>query len=146
MREDVMALEPTTMIFDGTCVLCNRATAFVLAHEKDPHLHFVAVRSERGKQLADAHGLSEDDMDRSFVVIHRGQLYKRSAAAFLLMKHLRAPYRWLQVLRVFPRALGDALYDVVARNRYRWFGKQDHCTLPPEGQRDRFWDDRAPPD
>lgn len=133
----------TTMIFDGTCVLCNRSVAFILAHETDDMIEFVAVRSGRGRALAQEYGFSDLDLDRSFVVIENGRPYLRSEAAFIIAKYLKAPYRWLGVLRVFPKALRDTVYMIIARNRYRWFGQQEQCFLLPVSHRERFWDDHT---
>lgn len=126
------------VIFDGTCVLCNGWVAFLLRHERDDLTRFATTQSAEGQELGWQFGFSASDMKRSFVVIDGDSALTKSDAALSLLTHLRRPYRWLQITRLVPRVVRDAVYDLIARNRYRWFGRLEECALPSSGQRHRF--------
>ena len=98
-----------------------------------PVLHFFGV----SKRLLNEYNLPLQDFD-SFILIDGGLLYKRSAAALALYNKLGWQWKWTQIFRVVPRVLRDYLYDVFARNRYRFFGKKEQCMIPTPEVRDRF--------
>lgn len=123
-------------LFDGVCNLCNGSVRFILAHEAAASIRFAAVQSSAGRHLLDQLGLPE--MPDTFVFIEDGRAFYRSQAALRIARHFRAPWRWLYLLRVVPRPVADRLYDLVARNRYRWFGKRDLCLIPSPAHAGRF--------
>lgn len=127
------------MLFDGVCVLCSRGVRFVLRHERDHAILFAPMQSRAGQMLLARHGLPPRDWD-SFVLIDGDRALIRSRAAFAVARHLRAPWRWLGITAVVPRPLADRFYDWIARNRYRWFGRNDACFLPAPAERARFLD------
>lgn len=127
------------MLFDGVCALCSRGVRFVLRHERDHTIVFAAMQSRAAQMLLARHGLSPTDWS-SFVLIEDGRVLMRSQAAGAVARHLRAPWRWLGVYGVLPRGLADRLYDWVAGNRYRWFGRKDYCAVAGSLQRERFLD------
>ncbi|MEL6979405.1 MAG: DCC1-like thiol-disulfide oxidoreductase family protein [Pseudomonadota bacterium] len=128
----------TIILFDADCVLCSAWVRFLLRHERAPRSRFVSAWSEEGRRLAQAHGLTVADLDETFLVIRNEVALTRSDAALALTEELRAPVRWLGVGWWIPRALRDWLYDRIARNRYRWFGRKEMCVAPPPEQRHRF--------
>ncbi|NIA68395.1 thiol-disulfide oxidoreductase DCC family protein [Pelagibius litoralis] len=125
------------MLFDGVCVLCNGSMQFVLRHERMPTFHFAPIQSPPGRQALIAYGQAVEDWD-SVVVIDDGTVYLKSDAALRIARGLKAPWSWLTILRVLPRGLRDWFYDRVARNRYRLFGRYDHCMVPGPDLRRRF--------
>ena len=129
---------PPTMIFDGECVLCSGTVQLVLRHERAPVLQFTTTQSAAGRLLAARHGIAADDLDLTFVLIDGDAALVRSDAALRVAAHLRAPWRWLGILRLVPRGLRDAAYCAVARRRYRLFGRREACFLPAPEQRHRF--------
>lgn len=126
------------LVFDTDCVLCSGVVAFILAHERAPILHFAGAWSDAGLALAARHGFSRSDLQETFLVIEGDRVLARSEAALEVVGHLRAPWRWFNILRLVPRPLRDAAYTAVARRRYRWFGRRQDCTLVPPGERHRF--------
>jgi len=110
---------------------------FVLRHERAPEFHFAPIQSPPGRQALIAHGQAVEDWD-SVVVIDDGRVYLKSDAALRIARGLKAPWSWLGILRVLPRGLRDWFYDRVARNRYRLFGRYDHCMVPGPDLRRRF--------
>jgi len=122
------------LFYDGTCKLCSRSVNFVLRHEKQAVLHFASLDSDCAQQHLPAEGLPD-----SLVLLHKGKLYIESDAAFLLASYLKLPYRLLRLFRIFPNFLANPVYRIIARNRYRWFGRETgSCIVPTEGQRGRF--------
>ncbi len=124
-------------LFDGVCVLCSRGVQYTLRHERAPAIRFIAIQSDAGQRLAAAHGIDPED-PATFLFIEKGRALEKSDAVIALSRYLKGPAQALAVLRVLPKPLRDWLYDVLARNRYRIFGKSQHCLLPPPGQQDRF--------
>lgn len=136
-RGIVRPMEQPVILYDGACGLCDRTVRFVLKHERSPWCRFAALQSPAGSALVRAAGRDPERLDTVYLWTGRA-LLERSAAALEIARHLRAPWRWLYVFRVLPRAWRDALYDVVARSRYRWFGRRDLCLIPRDLDRDRF--------
>lgn len=126
------------VLFDTDCVLCSGMPAFVLAHERDPTLRFAGAWSAAGLAIAAEHGLTRDDLHRTMLVVAGGKALIRSDAALEIARHLRAPWSGLLILRGIPRPVRDLTYELVARNRYRLFGRRDACFVVPLGQRHRF--------
>lgn len=127
----------TFVVFDAECVLCNSWVNFILRHEKDNVIRFATTQSPAGIKLAHDVGVSAADLHHSYLVIENDNPLFKSNAGLALLTHLKAPYRWLRIYRIIPRPIRDWGYDLVARNRYRWFGQQI-CFIPPPEQRHRF--------
>ena len=125
------------VLFDGVCNLCHGVVRFVLARDRAARFRFAPLQSELGRALLVRHGLDVDALD-TFVVVDAAGAHTRSDAALRLAVGLGPPWSWLGPLRALPRWLRDALYDRVARSRYRWFGRLEACPAPPAGWRDRF--------
>lgn len=127
------------LLFDGVCNLCNGWVQFVMAREREPRLVFAPLESEIGRELLAQVGLADGRPD-SLVLIQDGQAHVRSDAALRIVSQLRAPWSWMAAFRIVPSGLRDTIYDWVARNRYRWFGRKDECPIPTPAQRARFLD------
>jgi len=135
--------EAPTVLFDGVCNLCNGSVQFILDHERDHTLRFASLQSDEGARLLVAHGrraLAEGEAPESIALVEGGTLYERSTAALRIARHLRAPWRWGVVFFLVPRVLRDLAYGVIARNRYRWFGRSEQCLLPEPRSRSKFID------
>lgn len=130
----------TTIIFDTDCVLCSGMVHFVLRHERAPTIRFVGAWSATGLSLAAEHGLTRADLDETYLVVENGRGFTKSDAGIVVARHLKAPWSWLGLLHVVPRPLRDAVYSMIARRRYRWFGHKSKCFLPPPGMAHRFID------
>lgn len=124
-------------LFDGVCVLCSGSVQFTLRNERGPTIRFVAIQSAEGRDLALTHGIDPDNPD-SFLFIENGRALAKSDGVIALARHLSSPASWLRGAIVLPRFLRDALYDLVARNRYRLFGRKTSCMLPDPAQHHRF--------
>ena len=125
------------VIFDGVCNLCARSVQFILRHESEPRFQFSPVQSAAGARLLTAHGYSAANV-ATFVFLSEGKVYTRSTAALRIARHFKGPWQLLRALWIVPRPLRDLLYDLVARNRYSWFGKADSCLMPTSELSARF--------
>jgi predicted DCC family thiol-disulfide oxidoreductase YuxK len=126
--------------FDGQCVLCSRFVAFCLKRDPGGRLKFASAQSDLGQRVILALGLPGDTLDRTILLLEDGEVHSRSTAALRALRHLTGPARWLYPLILVPTFLRDPVYDVVARNRIRWFGRLDSCLVPTPQTRDRFID------
>ncbi|MHC5023232.1 MAG: thiol-disulfide oxidoreductase DCC family protein [Planctomycetota bacterium] len=127
------------ILFDGVCNLCNRSVQFVIRRDHGPAFRFATLQSERGRGLMTARGLDPDSLE-SMVLIEDDRAFTRSDAALRIARRLARPWRWLWAFRVVPRGARDFIYGLVARHRYRWFGRRDACMVPSDDLRDRFLD------
>ena len=126
------------IVFDGVCVLCSRWTRFVLRFDHARHFRLAAMQTRAGRDILAAHGLDPDDPS-TFIVIDAGRAYTESAALLHVLSRFGLFWRACAVaLRCLPRAWRDGGYRVIARNRYRWFGRKDVCVIPVPEQRARF--------
>ncbi len=133
------------LVFDGVCVLCSRAVRFVLQREQDTAIRFCPAQSPLGQQIFAALNLPLEAFE-TFIVLDDGKAYMKSAAVLHLARHLRQPWRSLAALAILPRGLLDWLYDRVARNRYRVFGRYDVCIVPDAALKERFVETAAAPE
>jgi len=125
------------LVYDGVCMLCDWSMRYVLANELTPSIRFVAIQSEEGRVLARENGV-DPDTPESFLFIESGRAHKKSDALIALARQLRGPARLAFLARLTPRRINDFLYDRIARNRYRWFGRGDQCATPDPASRHRF--------
>jgi predicted DCC family thiol-disulfide oxidoreductase YuxK len=129
--------EETVIYFDGVCHLCHRSVRFIARRDPRKRFVFSPLQSPRGREIMRRLGMDEHQPG-SIILAEGDRLYTRSTAALRIASRLRAPWPLLRVFWVIPRPIRDALYDWIARNRYRWFGKMEACPLPEEDLRDRF--------
>ena len=127
-----------TVVFDTDCILCSHWVRFLLRHEAKERLRFASSRKPVGRELARRFGLEPEHLDLTYLVVHDDKAFTKSDASLVLLGELKAPWSWLRVLHLIPRFLRDAVYDVVAKHRLRWFGEQKDCLLPAPEQRHRF--------
>ncbi|RRB04589.1 thiol-disulfide oxidoreductase DCC family protein [Larkinella rosea] len=125
------------IVFDGVCNLCNGAVNFIIDHDPKNRFRFVALQSETGQELLNRYPSANGPVD-SIVLIRNGQSFVKSDAALAIARCLSGVWPVLTIFRIIPRFLRDAVYDLIARNRYRFFGKQDACRLPTPELRARF--------
>jgi predicted DCC family thiol-disulfide oxidoreductase YuxK len=129
--------EHPVILFDGVCNFCNGAINFVLKHDKKGIFRFAPLQSEAGQKLLQQFNLSTKDFD-SFVLVDNGKIYKKSSASLQVMNKLPWYWKEVQIFRVIPTIFRDAIYDFIAKNRYKWFGKKEQCMIPTPEIRSRF--------
>jgi predicted DCC family thiol-disulfide oxidoreductase YuxK len=125
------------ILFDGICNLCNSSVQFVLKHDKQGIFRFAALQSEAGKALLQKNNLSQSNFN-SFVLIQDDKVYLKSTAALKVAKQLSGATKYLYVFIIVPAFIRDAVYNVIAKNRYKWFGKKESCMIPTPSLQSRF--------
>ncbi len=121
---------PRALVFDGHCHVCSGWARFLASHPSEPPFSLIPMQSATGKQLLAAHGIDPDDPS-TFLVLDGGRALTESDAAIHVVAVLGGIYRTIRLVRIVPRAWRDRAYRLLARNRYRWFGRRDTCYLPP---------------
>src|SRR5690606_1669355 len=118
------------VLFDGVCTICNGAVNFIIERDKNDLFRFASLQSETGQKLVSERGLDPFELD-SVILIEPGiAYYRKSAAALEIVKHLSGGYSYLRYFSFLPESLRDGLYDLVANNRYKWWGKEESCKIP----------------
>lgn len=129
--------KPPLILFDGLCNLCEASVLFVIKRDPKGSFRFTSLQSEVAGQRLTELG-EEAGSVKSLLLIKNGRLYNKSDAALEIVKDLSGFWSALQIFRIIPKGIRDLIYDWIARNRYRWFGKKDVCLLPTSEILDRF--------
>jgi predicted DCC family thiol-disulfide oxidoreductase YuxK len=125
------------ILFDGVCNFCNSSINLVIAKDKRNLFRFAPLQSEIGQQLLKYYHIDSSKTD-SVIYIENGKAYTRSSAALRVAKHMKGAYPLLFGLIIIPPFLRNLVYDYIARNRYKWFGKKDSCMIPTPEVRQKF--------
>jgi predicted DCC family thiol-disulfide oxidoreductase YuxK len=123
------------ILYDGVCVFCSRWIRFIATRDTDRRFRFTAIQSAYGTRLAKACGIDADDPDTN-AVVHGGVACFKSDAALTVLSRLPG-WGWARVFFAVPKRFRDAAYNLIARNRYRIFGKYQQCFVPDAAMRDR---------
>lgn len=125
------------VLFDGVCKFCHGSVNFIIDHDPRARIRFAALQSEPGQGLLRKFGLNTTDFDTLILV--EGENYStRSTAALRVAWYLPPPWRFLSAMLLMPAFLRDPLYNLLAKNRFRWFGQLDACRMPTPEIQARF--------
>lgn len=127
------------ILFDGVCNLCNGSVQFVLKRDRGGYFKYASLQSESGQELLKKYGLPTDDYN-SFVLVEGERVYTQSTAALRVARKLDGAWKILYGFIIIPAFIRDAVYGLIARNRYRIFGKRESCMLPQPEWKSRFLD------
>ncbi|WP_444930542.1 thiol-disulfide oxidoreductase DCC family protein [Microbulbifer sp. SSSA002] len=139
-----MSLPNNIILFDSICNLCNCWSQLILRRDSEQCFTLCRVQSDAGQYFLKQLNLPLDTYQSMILLERHGDSYhsfRRSEAALRIISHLPQPWHSLTLLRYIPRPARDWLYDLVARNRYRWFGRQESCLLPSGADQQRFLED-----
>jgi len=125
------------VLFDGVCNFCNSTINFVIKRDKYKTIKFAPMQSTAGVQLLEQYHLPQGEM-KSFVFIENGTAYNKSSAALRVCKYLRGAWPLFYVLIIVPPFIRNAVYDYIAKNRYKWFGIQEKCMIPTPAIKAKF--------
>ncbi len=131
------AVEQPVILFDGVCNLCNSSVLFIIQRDPQAKFRFASLQSDFGKAQMQRFGLNNSELN-SVLLIKQGILYQKSNAALEVARNLTGGWPLLYGLKIFPVFLRDWVYNWIARNRYRWFGKKDACMIPTPELKSRF--------
>lgn len=139
MTHSAPASADSIVLFDGVCNFCNHSVHFIIDRDLRRRYKFAALQSDIGRQL-----LAENHLDpatiNSVVLLENGRCFTKSTAALRIAGNLRFPWRLCAALRIIPSFVRDPIYNLIAKNRYRLFGKSDACRIPTPALRERFLD------
>lgn len=125
------------LLFDGVCNLCNSFVQFVIQRDPEAIYRFAPLQSEIGRELSARAGLPLDELN-TVVLYHNDRFYTHSDVALEVVRRLPGFWSVLYGLNVLPKSLRDSIYNWIARNRYRWFGKRESCMMPTPDLKRRF--------
>lgn len=124
------------ILFDGECNFCDHSVQFIIKRDKKALYYFASIQSDTGEEILRKYRVP-DDID-SFILVDGRKCFFKSSAALRVCKNLKGGWKLLYCLLIVPKPLRDYFYCVVAKNRYKWFGKKDSCMLPSADIRKRF--------
>lgn len=127
------------VVFDAQCLLCNGWVQFILRHDRKETFKFASVQGEAGRRLLAKEGLAVDGL-QTLLLVDGHQSWQHTAAIFRVLSALGWPWRLAWMAWLIPSFIRDPLYRLVARNRYRVFGRTDVCMVPPKNHQSRFLD------
>lgn len=128
------------ILFDGVCNLCNSSIQFVIKHDTQDIFRYAALQSEVGQKLILERGIDTSKVD-SIILIHPGiAYYTKSDAALEIGAHLKGYRTISKALNMIPNTLRNIVYDFIAKNRYKWYGKKESCMVPTSDVIDKFLD------
>jgi len=125
------------ILFDGYCNLCNSWIDFIIKRDKSKIFKFAAISSESGKEILKNYTVETEGID-SIILIENEKCYTKSSATLEITKRLSGIWPALYVLMILPKYFRDFIYDFIAKNRYRIFGRKESCRLPSPAEKERF--------
>lgn len=131
--------EGPLLLFDGHCNLCNGAVQWVLSRDKQGIFSFASLQSKTGQHIQRTHQLDPSQLD-SMVLVKDGKAYTQSNAALKTAASLGGSYKLANLFLIIPSFIRNSVYNFIARNRYRWYGKSEACWMPRPEWKERFLD------
>jgi predicted DCC family thiol-disulfide oxidoreductase YuxK len=125
------------ILFDGVCNLCNGAVNFVIKRDTGNVFKFTPLQEKQGVLLLKMHAVDTQKLD-SIVLIENEKVYVKSSAALRIARKMSNLWPLFFVLLIIPSFIRDGIYDFIAKNRYKWFGKKEQCMIPTPGSREKF--------
>jgi predicted DCC family thiol-disulfide oxidoreductase YuxK len=127
------------VLFDGVCNLCDRSVQFIIRRDRHKRFLFASLQGKKGQELLKHFKLPVNDF-HSFILVEGDKIYTRSTGALRILRGLGGGWKLLYGLIILPRFIRDAVYNWVARNRYKWYGRKEECWVPTAELRERFLD------
>ncbi|GAE28463.1 hypothetical protein JCM9140_4701 [Halalkalibacter wakoensis JCM 9140] len=124
------------ILFDGACNFCDKSVQFIITRDPDAFFSFASLQSDIGKQLAKNYSVPEKT--NSLILLDGKQYYVKATAVFRICEKLSWPWKAFTCFRILPLFISNFLYDTLAKNRYRLFGKRESCMIPAPHIRNRF--------
>ncbi len=118
------------ILFDGICNLCNSSVQFIIERDKKDVFRFVALQSELGQEICNYVGVNPKITDSIILYEPGTAYYLKSEAALKIVAEFHSVYTLLVIFKIFPIGIRDSIYDYVAKNRYKWYGKKEQCMIP----------------
>jgi len=129
--------DKSIILFDGVCNLCNSSVNFIIKHDKKKHFLFASLQSDAAKEILLQFPTKKLTLD-SILLIEGKDIYEKSSAALKISKHLNNGFHLLNYFIIIPLFIRDLVYNLISKNRYKWFGRKDKCMIPTEEVKSRF--------
>jgi predicted DCC family thiol-disulfide oxidoreductase YuxK len=126
------------VLFDGVCNLCNSSVQFIIRNDKKNIFLFAPLQGKTGQEVISNFNIDTSQTDSILLYSQKNGISERSTAALKIVRRLRFPFNILTVFLIIPNFIRNWVYDLIARNRYRWFGKQDACMIPTPELKSKF--------
>jgi predicted DCC family thiol-disulfide oxidoreductase YuxK len=126
------------ILFDGVCNLCDATVQFLIKRDKKDIFRFVAIQSETGQQIIKHIGIDTSKTDSIILYEPGNAYYYKAEAALKIARELGGVYSLLSVFLLLPKRFSNVVYDYVARNRYKWYGKKNECMIPTPAMKSKF--------
>ena len=127
------------VLFDGVCNFCNYWVSFAIKRDRKKKLRFASLQGETAKQILPQYNIQSSSLS-SVIFIDNGRAYTQSSAAIRICKHLDGGWKLFYGLIIIPKFIRDFFYNIIARNRYKWYGKKENCMVPTPYLKERFLD------
>lgn len=131
-------LNQPVIFFDGICNLCNASVQFVIEHDKKNKFMFTALQGDYAKETLPKLNVDLQKLN-TILLLEEGKLYTKSSAALRVAKRLIGLWPLLYVFIIIPKFIRDWFYDIIAKNRYKWWGKQESCWVPTPALKSKFY-------
>lgn len=125
------------VLFDGVCNFCNYWVNFAIKRDKKNKLKFTPIQGETAKKILPQYSINTNSLS-SVIFIEKGKAYTQSSATLQICKHLNGGWKLFYALFIVPKFIRDFFYNIIARNRYKWFGKKESCMIPIPELKERF--------
>jgi len=126
------------ILFDGVCNLCDSVVQFIIKRDKADVFRFIALQSDLGQEIVNYIGIDSSKTDSIILYQPGHSYYYKAEAALRIAKELGGLYSLLMVFNVLPKSLSNGIYDYIARNRYKWYGKKNECMIPTPAMKAKF--------
>ncbi|TBO39949.1 thiol-disulfide oxidoreductase DCC family protein [Pedobacter kyonggii] len=130
-------IQQPIIFFDGVCNLCNASVQFVIAHDKKDQFKFTALQGYYAKEILPQFNADLEKLN-TILLLEDGKLYTRSSAALRVARKLNGLIPLLYAFIIIPKFIRDWVYDIIAKNRYRWWGRQESCWVPTPELKGKF--------
>ena len=125
------------ILFDGVCNLCNSSITFVIKHDPKDLFRYAPLQSDLGQSLLKKHQINPQEVD-SIILVDQEKAYTKSSAALRIARHLSGGYALLSAFLIIPPFIRNVVYDYIAKNRYKWYGKKESCMIPTPELKAKF--------
>ncbi len=126
------------VLFDGVCNLCDTSVQFIIKHDKKDIFRFVSIQSDLGKKIQNHIGFNSSKIDSIILFVSDTEYYTKAQAVFTILKDFNGLFSVFYYFVFLPKFVTNTLYDFVARNRYKWYGKKDLCLIPTSELKVKF--------
>ena len=125
------------IFFDGVCNLCNNSVNFIIKRDKHKRFLYASLQSDAARDILLQFKIKISDLD-SIILVENGKLYQKSTAILKIAKQLNGFWKVNYIFIIIPKFMRDNIYDIIAKNRYKWFGRREKCMLPTGDMKLRF--------